>query len=161
VYIGAPAELKLWNKDMSEEAKRRFLTEFWQKRDQQSPGGRNEAREKFYEAVDFANKTYWEKKTPGWRTARGRIFARNGAPDELLHREQEGRAPPYEVWKYQRKGEWYIFADLTALDNWKVMVSSDLKEARIPDWRDRLGEDAVRDAGRFLAVDFYSPSNVY
>jgi GWxTD domain-containing protein len=161
VHIGTPQELKLWNKNMSEDAKRRFLVEFWQKRDQESPGGRNEARERFYAAIDFANKTYWEKKTPGWKTDRGRVFARWGAPDELLHREQEGRAPPYEVWKYQRTGRWYIFADLTALDNWKLMISSDLKEARIPDWRERMTEDAVRDAGRFLAVDFYSQTNQY
>lgn len=156
VHIGTPSELKLWNKGMSEEAKRRYLTEFWQKRDPDGPGGRNEARERFYAAIEFANRTYWEKKTPGWRTDRGRIFARYGAPDELLHREQEGRAPPYEVWKYQRTGEWYIFADLTSLDNWKLMVSSDLKEARQPDWRTRLTEEAVLDAGRFLQVDFYA-----
>jgi GWxTD domain-containing protein len=161
VHIGSPAELKLWNKSMSEDAKRRFLTEFWQKRDQASPGGRNEARERFYGAIEFANLTYWEKKTPGWKTDRGRVFAKNGAPDELLHREQENRAPPYEVWKYARSGEWYIFADLTALDNWKLMTSSDLRENRIPDWRDRMGEDAVRDAGRFLSVDFYSGSTNY
>lgn len=161
VYIGTPQELKLWNKNLSEDAKRRFLIDFWQKRDPDAAGGRNETRERFYGAIDFANKTYWEKKTPGWKTDRGRVFARNGAPDELLHREQEGRAPPYEVWKYARSGEWYIFADLTALDNWKVMVSSDLREPRMPDWRDRMQEDAVRDAGRFLQVDFYSSSNQY
>jgi hypothetical protein len=112
-------------------------------------------------AIEFANRTYWEKKTPGWKTDRGRVFAKNGAPDELLHREQEQRAPPYEVWKYARSGEWYIFADLTGIDNWKLMTSTDLRETRIPDWRNRLGEDAVRDAGRFLQVDFYSDSMRY
>jgi GWxTD domain-containing protein len=160
-YIADPGELKIWNKNLSEEAKRRFLTEFWAKRDPDGAGGRNEAREKFYAAIDFANRTYWEKKTPGWKTDRGRIFARWGAPDELLHREQEGRAPPYEAWRYSRHGRWYIFADLTGIDNWKLMTSSDLRESRQPDWRDRLTDDGVRDCGRFLAVDFYSASQEF
>ncbi len=161
IYAGTPQELKLWSKNLGEDAKRKFLVDFWQRRDPDGPGGRNEARERFYDAIAFANKTYWEKKTPGWKTDRGRVFARNGAPDDLLHREQEGRAPPYEVWKYARTSQWYIFADLTGLDNWKVMVSSDMREARMPDWRERMQEDAVRDAGRFLQVDFYSSSNRY
>jgi hypothetical protein len=36
------------------------------------------------------------------------------------------------------------------------MVSSDLKEPKQPDWRDIMTEDGVRDAGRYLNVDFYS-----
>ncbi len=160
-YIANPGELKVWNKNLSEDAKRRFLTDFWSKRDPDGPGGRNEAREKFYAAIDFANRTYWEKKTPGWKTDRGRIFSKWGAPDELLHREQEQRAPPYEVWKYTRTGRWFIFADLTGLDNWKLMTSNDRNEIVEVNWRDRLTEDGVRDAGRFLQVDFYSGSQQY
>jgi hypothetical protein len=36
------------------------------------------------------------------------------------------------------------------------MNTNDPNEVPRPDWREILTEDAVRDAGRFIGVDFYS-----
>jgi GWxTD domain-containing protein len=155
-YIADPNELKAWSKTLSDDAKRKFLTDFWVARDPTPNTPRDEAREQFYAAVDFANKNYRERTVPGWKTDRGRIYAKMGAPPQVLRRAQIQRAPPYEVWNYQDKGKWYIFADATGVGNWKLLISSDLKERKEPDWRDRLTEDGVRDSGRFLNVDFYS-----
>jgi hypothetical protein len=73
----------------------------------------------------------------------------------VLRRAQIQRAPPYEVWNYPEIGFWYIFADRTGVGQWRLLISGDLKEPRQVDWRDILTEDGVRDAGRFLNVDFY------
>ena len=157
-YVATPTELKVWNKSLSDDAKRRYLTEFWQSRDPNKGTQVNEARDQFYAAIAFANKNYKERNIPGWKTDRGRIYAKNGAATSVWRRAQIQRAPPFEVWNYQEKGQgrWYIFADRTGVGDWRLMVSSDLKEPKQPDWRNILTEDGVREAGRFLNVDFYS-----
>lgn len=157
-YIASPSELKVWNKSLSDDAKRRYLTDFWVARDINKTTPQNETRIQFYNAIAFANKNYKERNIPGWKTDRGRIYAKNGAPSSTWKRAQIQRAPPFEVWNYQDQGQgkWYIFADRTGVGDWRLMVSSDLKEPKQPDWRQVLTEDGVREAGRFLNVDFYS-----
>ena len=160
-YIATPSELKIWNKSLSEDAKRRYLTEFWQSRDPNKGTANNEARDQFYAAIALANREFKERNVPGWKTDRGRIFAKYGVAPSVLRRAQVQKAPPYEVWNYPDLGRWYIFADRTGVGQWRLMVSSDLKEPSQPDWRDILTEDGVRDAGRFLNIDFYSSSTQF
>ena len=160
-YVATPSELKVWNKNLSADAKRRYLTEFWQTHDEDKATPQNRTREQFYAAVAFANKNYRERTVPGWKTDRGRIYAKNGAAPRFWRRAQIQRAPPFEVWDYQDQGQgkWYIFADRTGLGNWQLLISGDLRERKQADWRDVLTEDGVREAGRFLNVDFYSSTS--
>ena len=158
--IAESGEMKKWSKELSLRAKRRFLTDFWQRRDPNRDTPVNERRQLFYEAVAFADKNYGEKGRagrPGWKTDRGRIYVRNGAPEELLDRVQAGRSPPYQVWRYrQGKDRWYIFADRSnGLGNYQLMNSNDVKETTLPNWFEVMREEAVADAGRFLGVDFF------
>jgi GWxTD domain-containing protein len=159
-YIAEPRELSAWSSDLSAGAKRRFLISFWKQRDPTPGTVRNERRESFYGAVDYANKTFREggrNAVSGWRSDRGRIYAKNGAPDEVFRRQQEGRAPPYEVWSYARgKGYYYIFADRSGFGAFTLIHSNDLKETGLPGWNEILGGPAVADAGRFLGVDLSS-----
>jgi GWxTD domain-containing protein len=157
IYLAEGHELSVWNDDLSVDAKRRFLTEFWRKRDPTPGTSRNERREQFYAAIDYANATFREggrNPVSGWRSDRGRIFIKNGAPDQVLRREREGRAPPYEVWSYAKgKGSYYIFADRSGFGAFTLLSSNDLKEPGVPGWGDVLGGPAVADAGRFLGLD--------
>ena len=160
LYIAESGELSPWQPQLSQEAKRRFLTNFWQKRDPTPGTARNERREAFYEAIAFANREYKEggrNSVAGWRSDRGRVFARNGAPDDVLRRQNEGRAPPYEVWRYTKgKGSYYIFADRTGFGAYQLIYSNDLREPGIPVWSEVIGRKAVDDAGEFLGVDLFS-----
>jgi GWxTD domain-containing protein len=158
--IAEGGELRKYSKDLSLRAKRRFLTEFWQRRDPTPKTPVNERRQIFYDAVAFAEKNYGEKgraARPGWKTDRGRIYVRNGPPEELLDRVQAGRSPPYQVWRYrQGKDRWYIFADRSnGLGNYQLMNSNDVKETTLPNWFEVMREEAVADAGRFLGIDFF------
>jgi GWxTD domain-containing protein len=159
-YIAESGELGAWNDKLSVTAKRRFLANFWHARDPTPGTPRNERREQFYQAVEYADHTYREggrTAVAGWRTDRGRIYARNGAPVEVYRRQQEGRAPPYEVWRYATgKGAFYIFADRSGFGAYKLIYSNDLKEPGLPGWGELLGAPAVEDAGRFLGVDLLS-----
>jgi GWxTD domain-containing protein len=158
--IAESRELRSWSKDLSLRAKRRFLTEFWGRRDPTPETPVNEARQRFYDAVEFAERNYGEKgraATRGWKTDRGRVYVRNGAPEEQLDRVQAGRSPPYQVWRYrQGKDRWYIFADRSSgLGNYILVNTNDIKEPGQPNWREVLREEAVADIGRFLGIDFF------
>ncbi|MGH7593987.1 MAG: GWxTD domain-containing protein, partial [Gemmatimonadales bacterium] len=106
-------ELATYKKDeLSLAAKRRFLIEFWAKRDRTPSTPENEARMQFYGAVGYANAHYGVRFTPGWKTARGRVFAKFGAPDDSLVNPMSGRGIRYLVWRMARgKSRWFIFGD--------------------------------------------------
>jgi GWxTD domain-containing protein len=161
-YIAETRDLAPWSKALSIDAKRRFLTQFWKQRDPTPGTVKNERRESFYAAIDYANKAFKEggrNPVSGWHSDRGRVYAKNGAPDEVLRRQQEGRAPPYEVWNYAKgKGSYYIFADRSGFGAFTLIHSNDLKESGYPGWAELLGGPAVSDAGRFLGVDLASQS---
>jgi GWxTD domain-containing protein len=161
-YIAPARELSPWSPRLSLDAKRRFLTGFWKQRDPTPGTARNERRESFYAAIAYANREFKEggrNPVSGWRSDRGRIYAKNGAPDEVYRRQQEGRAPPYEVWSYAKgQGYYYIFADRSGFGAYTLVHSNDLKETGLPGWAELMGGPAVADAGRFLGVDLSSAS---
>jgi GWxTD domain-containing protein len=146
-------------KGLSVRAKRRFLSEFWAKLDPTPGPEANEARQKFYEGIAFAQKNYGEKgqnPRPGWKTDRGRVYVRNGTPEEVLQRPQAGRSPPYEVWHFTRgKNRYYVFVDRSnGLGFYQLVTSNDVRETSLPNWMELLHkEDAVLDISRFVGVD--------
>ena len=158
--IAENSEVSPYRKDLSLRAKRRFMTEFWQRRDPTAGTPVNERRQIFYDAIAYAERNYAEKgraALPGWKTDRGRIYVRNGPPEELHDRVQAGRSPPYQVWRYrQGKDRWYIFADrANGLGTYQLVHSNDVKESTLPNWREVVREEAVADIGRFLGIDFF------
>ena len=157
-YIAESRELRPY-RGATPDAKRRFLVEFWRRRDPDPATPRNEVREEFYGKIAYADSTFRERgsgTTSGWKTDRGRIFAKYGAPNEVLDRERRGRTLPYLVWRYTRmRDTWFILSDRSGLGSYKLIHTNDRTEAGSADWRDILGPDAVRDIGNFLGVDFF------
>jgi len=160
IYLADAGELSAWSNGLSLSAKRRLLSEFWQKRDPTPDTPVNERREQFYQAIAYANQAYKEggrKTVPGWRSDRGRIYARLGAPDEVLDRPSQRTAPRYLVWRYTRgRGNFYIFADRTGFGAYQLIYSDDLREPGQPDWDRTLGRDAVGDVSQFLNIDLFA-----
>ena len=155
--IAKSSELSAYSKDLSVRAKRRFLSEFWSRRDPTPETPRNEKREQFYAAIGYANRHFREagrSVLPGWKTDRGRVYAKYGVAEEVLRRSQQGTAPPYEVWRYAKgKGKYYIFADRTGYGSYDLIASDDKSETGIPTWQKILGLDVVQDISRFVGVD--------
>jgi GWxTD domain-containing protein len=163
VIVAQSGELSKWSKDLSLRAKRRFLVDFWKRRDQTPGTPVNEARQVFYEGVAYADKNFGEKgrvSAPGWRTDRGRIYVKFGSPDEQLDRVQAGRAVPYQVWRYRRgRDRYYVFADRSnGIGIYQLVHSNDVKEIGVPNWREIVTQEGVADIGRFLGIDFFDGS---
>ena len=135
------------------EGKRRWLRIFWTKRDPTAGTPRNEAQEDFYARIAEANRRYREggsAQIPGWRTDRGRVFIKYGAPDEVLSRPQAGNTRPYEVWKFSRgRSLKYVFLDPTGFGNYTLIWTSDRREPSRPNWQEMLGPEAVIEVERF------------
>jgi GWxTD domain-containing protein len=163
--IAGGGELSPYNGQLSLGAKRRFLTEFWRRRDPEPNTPQNERRESFYRWIEYANEHYREggRSRPGWKTDRGRIYLRNGPPDEVLHREQQAMAPPYEVWRYRAgKDRWYCFVDRSrGVGLYQMIRSNDVNEPGLPNWQEILTPEGLQDMGRFLGVDFFDRQRQY
>jgi GWxTD domain-containing protein len=155
--IAKSGELSVYNDKLSLAAKQRFLTEFWERRDPTPDTPENEVREQFYGAIAYADRNFRERgrnTLEGWRTDRGRIYAMNGVPDEVFRRQQQGYAPPYEVWRYSKgRGRYYIFADRTGIGGFKLLSSNDLQQVGDPNWQRILGIPALEDIATFLNLD--------
>jgi len=157
IYVAEPGELSVYKEGLSLAAKRQFLAQFWRRRNRSPDGVRNEDRERFYGAIAFVNAKYSESGRaglPGWKTDRGRIHIKNGAPDDVLTRPRVEQTLPYIVWKFTRgKARYYVFSDRTGLGNYQLILSNDLKEPGLANWADILGRDAVLDVSRFVGMD--------
>lgn len=148
-------ELATYKKDeLSLTAKRRFLIEFWAKRDRTPSTPENEARMQFYAAVGYANVHYGVRFTPGWKTARGRVFAKFGAPDDSLVNPMSGRGIRYLVWRMARgKSRWFIFGDRANNGNYILMRSNEQSEPGTPGWLELITPEASFDIATWLGLD--------
>jgi GWxTD domain-containing protein len=152
IYLMVSDEVGIYS-SLTVEGKRSFLRRFWLKRDPTSGTPRNEAQENFYSRIAEANRRYREggaAEIPGWRTDRGRIFIKNGPPQEVLQRPQAGNTLPYEVWKYSMgRLLKYVFMDLTQFGNYALIWTDDRREPSRPNWQSLLGPEGVQDVERF------------
>jgi len=163
LYIASPSDGLNLYKDLSVDAKRRWLTEFWSRRDVSPGTPQNETRENFYAAIAYADQQFrvgGRRTTPGWRTDRGRIYAKYGPYDEFLDRVSVGKAPPYQVWRYTKgKDRYFIFVDRNNLGEFQLIYSNDLTEVSRPDWQDILTADGTTDVSRWLGVNLVGSSS--
>ncbi len=163
IYLASADSLKVWKSGLTVQAKREFLTQFWNQRDPTPGTAKNELREQFYGLITAASRQYREGGTsagPGWKTDRGRVFVKYGRPAEMLDRPTpSGKSPPYQVWRYSSgKDTYYIFADRSGFGAYKLIATNNIRETQAPGFREILGADALQDVSRWLGIDLFSNS---
>lgn len=92
------------------EEKESFIEQFWQRRDPTPGSPVNELKDEHYRRVAYANERF-TTATDGWRTDRGKMYIRFGAPDtvesssQTTHTQMVSGARrwtvPYETWEYR------------------------------------------------------------
>lgn len=124
------------------DAKKRFLLEFWQKRDDQPSTPINEFKEDFYQRVQYANDRYATNVQEGWRSDRGRVVIKYGLPNNVEPHLYDRNAAPHEIWYYNNiPGEGqatFVFADLTGFGSFELLHSSIPGERSLPNWQTEL-----------------------
>ena len=78
-----------------------------------------------------------------------------GPFSEILARPSDGRAPPYEVWRYTvGKPIWFIFADRGNQGNFILLKSNEFREpGSAGNWLEILTPEVADEIGRWLGVN--------
>jgi GWxTD domain-containing protein len=152
IYVMSSDEQGLYA-GLTLDGKRSFLRRFWAKRDPSRGTPQNEVEATYYARIAQVDHEFREggsARIPGWRTDRGRIYIKYGAPDEVLSRPQAGGSNPYVVWKYTRgRPLKYVFMDQTQFGNYALIYTDDRREPSRPNWQALLGPEGVLDVQRF------------
>ncbi len=124
------------------EEKRRFLLDFWQRRNPNPNSPANTVRQDFLERVQYANDRYTNSRTEGWKTDRGRVLLKHGLPSAIDPHLYERDSVPYEIWEYHNiPGEGqaiFVFADRTGFGQFDLLHSTVTGETTLPDWQEEL-----------------------
>lgn len=120
--------------------KRRFMQEFWQKRDTNVMTLENEYKEKYYNRLRQAVLKFSSPNKKGWNTDRGRVLILYGQPDDIKRYTSGNWGRSYEIWQYFKVegGVEFIFADESGYGEYKLVHSTATNEVRDLDWRERL-----------------------
>ena len=147
-------------RSLSDEGKKNFLERFWASNDPNPVTEDNEYLEEVRDRVEYCNKHFSCFKE-GWETDRGRIYIKNGSPDELKKLETSfdtnenpdnfGTVPSYtkytikdyQIWIYRiNQDHSYVFLDLQANGNYKLIYSkNDDDEVSMVNWENYLGSE--------------------
>jgi GWxTD domain-containing protein len=143
------------------DAKRRYLTDFFQRRDPDpfTPG--NPYLDEYLERLATVTARYSERvgteAMPSWLTDRGWLYLRLGEPQNRVANYYPsgsgggsavaggGEEPAYEIWQYQDTGYIYLFIEENRFGAWSLIFSTDRNIATRADWYRRIGPEASAD----------------
>jgi len=60
----------------------------------------------------------------GWRTDRGMVYIRFGAPENVERHPFETNSRPYEVWRYYNLNYEFVFVDDTGFGDYRLRYPS-------------------------------------
>jgi GWxTD domain-containing protein len=85
----------------TDDERKMFIQQFWERRNPTPGSSNNRAKEEHYRRIAYAN-AHFPSSLPGWKTDRGRIYIIYGPPDEIETHPGGGPAHtyPYEQWLY-------------------------------------------------------------
>ncbi len=130
--------------DLSEDGKKNFAQRFWISND--LGDSKNSFQELILDRLEYANEQFSSFKK-GWKTDRGRIYIKHGAPDDIIKGESGSYTKftkkDYQIWKYRSHyNATYIFLDVRADRNYKIIYAeNDDVEISHPNWREYMGKD--------------------
>jgi len=132
-YIATPEDKKIY-KTLTLNGKRKFLSEFWKRRENMKG---SDFKHDYFERVRYANSNFGTRFKEGWKTDRGRILLTYGKPDDIQYNNMEIDKKPYEIWSYHNLegGVMFIFADLGGFGEYELIHSTYSKEIYNPDWK--------------------------
>lgn len=102
VYIITAVERDVFLQLENDRARELFIEAFWKHRDQIPETPENEFKEEHYQRLKDARMRFGRgTPTPGWATARGRMYIILGPPQTIERYENENEIYPTIVWFYQ------------------------------------------------------------
>jgi len=139
-YITTDAEISQYETLKTLEAKRKFLFDFWKKRDQTPLTPVNENKQEYLKRVEYAKQNFRTGMREGWRTDRGRVWIIYGQPDEIERHPSEIDTRPYEIWYYHsiEGGVIFVFVDKSGFSDYILVHSTHRNELRDDNWERQI-----------------------
>ena len=114
-----------------------FLYNFWSARTPMNPA---EGWRDYLAAVRSVNASYSTTSFPGYRSDRGYVFLKYGAPDRIMESPNEPGAYPYEIWHYyevaNQRNKRFVFMTKDFVTNDYHLIHSDIiGEINNPRWQ--------------------------
>lgn len=135
-YIATDQEKNIFKTLTTPETKRKFLFNFWWRRDKEHPN----FSEEYQQRVRYANKNFRSSGVPGWETDRGRVYIVYGKPDQVDKNYSSGNENPFQVWFYQNLegGTEFDFVDLNGYGDYRLVNSNYRTEIHDPNWKNYI-----------------------
>lgn len=135
-YISSKLERNIYQ-NLDTEGRRKFLINFWAKRDTDPSATDNEFRKNYFQRLEYARQHFETSNREGWKTDRGRVLLTYGAPDNIERFRNPSGDKPYEIWSYFHieGGVIFVFADLYGFDDYELIHSTHTRELKQPNWK--------------------------
>lgn len=135
-YIATREEQTIYKSLTNPESKRKFLFQFWNRRNQENPDFQFE----YYQRIEYANEHFRAPGKEGWETDRGRVYVLYGPPDHIERNPYESGQNPYQLWFYEsiEGGVEFDFVDLTGHGDFQLLNSTKRDEIQDPNWQQYL-----------------------
>lgn len=131
-YLLSPPESQTL-RNLNDESKDRFLTQFWGERDPDQSTRLNEFRAEQIKRYEFSNGRFSSntKRDNGWSTDRGRIYMIYGPWERRKYVDLPQKTDPFEVWFYysHKEGAVFVFEDREAFFD-KTLIHSNVNGER-------------------------------
>jgi GWxTD domain-containing protein len=140
-YIAAARELDMFDQ-LTPEGKKRFIEEFWKKRDPDPDTPINEFKIEHYRRINYANFQFSRirESDDGWHTDMGRVYILYGEPSEIERYPLTAESKSWEQWNYNelKGGVYFIFIDEDGYGVYRLVHSTLKGEVKDDQWEERV-----------------------
>ncbi len=125
MLIMTKQEKKEFKKIKNEEELRKFVEDFWKRRDPDPSDQKNEVKELYYKRMEETKRLFREPGRKPWLTDRGRVYMMLGRPTSWRKEEmQKNTTVNYERWDYEDLHLVVYFEDEYGLGKYKLSEPS-------------------------------------
>jgi GWxTD domain-containing protein len=118
-YIASDKDIEYIRSGSTPEEKQQRFLEFWKKKDPNPNTPRNEAMERYYAKVEYANK-HFSHYVDGWKTDMGMVYIIFGPPSNVDRHPFDVDRKPYEIWSYYELNHQFVFMDKTGFGDYRL-----------------------------------------
>ena len=144
-YIALTQELEMFDQ-LTPEGKRRFIEEFWRKRDPNPDTPINEGKIEHYRRIGYANSHFSRTReaSDGWNMDMGRIYILHGEPSEIERNPVSAENKSWEQWNYNELegGVYFIFIDEDGYGVYRLIHSNLKGEIQDYEWEEMVRRES-------------------
>jgi GWxTD domain-containing protein len=122
-YIASGRELDSLRTAQTLDERRLLWDRFWARRNPDPKSPRNPFKAQYFQRVRYAN-AHYSAGEEGWRSDRGRIYIKFGAPDQIEDEPMTAYQPAYQLWRYFRARAVFLFADRDGFGRYVLVNAS-------------------------------------